>query len=120
MFVALAVQVGLGLISEDEDGLYTGPLSRLVSIETSEKARDLHEFWFENVLIALIVLHIAAIVFYRLRGRKLSLPMITGRAALEPDVEPMRQGKWWVAVICLAIAVAVSRWVVAGAPPFSP
>jgi hypothetical protein len=30
----------------------------------------------------------------------------------------MRPAKWWVAVICLAIALAVSRWVVAGAPPF--
>ena len=24
--------------------------------------------------------------------------MITGRAALDPDAEPMRPGKWWVAL----------------------
>ena len=26
--------------------------------------------------------------------------------------------KWWVAVICLAVALAITRWVIAGAPPF--
>jgi hypothetical protein len=30
----------------------------------------------------------------------------------------MRPAKWWVAVICLIAALAISRWVVAGAPPF--
>ena len=54
LFGAVAIQVGLGLISEDEDGIYTGPLSRLVSIDTSDKARDLHELWF-NVILGLIV-----------------------------------------------------------------
>ena len=117
LFGAVAVQVGLGLISEDEDGIYTGPLSVLVSIDTSDKARDFHELWF-NVILALIVLHVSAIIFYRLRGKHLTKPMITGRAALQPGVVPMRRGKWWVAGICLAIAVGIVRWIVAGAPPF--
>jgi hypothetical protein len=30
----------------------------------------------------------------------------------------MRQGKWWAALICLAIAIGIVRWVIAGAPPF--
>src|SRR5439155_22797177 len=97
LFGAVAVQVGLGLISQDEDGIYAGPLSRLVSSDTSDKARNLHEFWF-YVVLGLIVLHVAAIVYYRLfRGRKLTIPMITGRAELTPGTEPMRPGKWWVA-----------------------
>src|SRR6266542_1781002 len=37
MFAAVAVQVGLGLISQDPDGLYLGPLSQLVSSDTSDK-----------------------------------------------------------------------------------
>ena len=102
IFLALTVQVSLGLISEDEDGLYTGPLYRLVTTDTSDKARDLHEMWF-NVILALIVLHVGAIIFYRFRGRRLTKPMITGRAALDPAAEPMQPGKWWAAVICLAI-----------------
>jgi cytochrome b len=117
MFIALAVQVGLGLISEDEDGIYTGPLSGLVSTGASDKARDIHEFWF-NVIVGLIVLHVAAIVYYRLRGRKLTKPMITGRAVLDAGTAPMRPSKWWIALLCLAIAIGIVRWIVAGAPPF--
>ena len=118
IFLALAIQVGLGLISEDVDGLFHGPLYRFVSIDMSEAARDLHEFWFENVIVTLIALHIAAILFYRMSGRRLTKPMITGKDEIRPGTEPMRPGKWWHAVICLVIAMAVSRWVVAGAPPF--
>ena len=117
LFVAVAVQVGLGLISQDEDGIYFGPLNSLVSSDTADKARDIHELWF-NVILALVVLHVAAILFYRLRGKKLTGPMITGRAELRSGAAPMRPAKWWVAAICIVIAFGVARWVVAGAPPF--
>ena len=117
LFAAVAVQVSLGLISEDEDGIYMGPLAKLVSIDTSDKARDIHELWF-NVILGLIALHLFAIIVYRLRGRNLTLPMITGRTALEPGTRPMRPGKWWVALICLAVGVGVTRWIIAGVPPF--
>jgi cytochrome b len=118
MFAAVAVQVGLGLFSQDPDGLYLGPLSHLVSSDASDKARDAHELWF-NVVLGLIVLHLAAIAFYRLRfGKKLVEPMITGKAEVEPGIAPMRPGKWWVALICFVAAFAIARWVVAGAPPF--
>ena len=39
---AVAVQVGLGLVSQDEDGISMGPLAQLVSSDTSDKARDIH------------------------------------------------------------------------------
>lgn len=118
LLAAVAVQVGLGLVSQDPDGLYFGPLATLVSSDASDNARDLHELWF-NVVLGLIVLHVGAIVFFRLRGRHLTKPMITGKAALDPQAAPMRPGKWWVAVICLAVALGITRWIVAGAPPFS-
>ena len=117
MLAAVAVQVGLGLVAQDEDGIYAGPLSRLISSDASDTARDLHELWF-NILLALIALHIAAILFYRLHGRPLTKAMFTGKTRLEPEAAPMRPGKWWVALICLVIAFAVVRWVIAGAPPF--
>ena len=119
LLAAVAVQVGLGLISEDEDGLFMGPLAGLVSTDTSDKARDIHELWF-NVILALIALHVIAILFYRIRGKHLTLPMITGRAELEPGTEPMKPGKWWMALICLAGGIGITRWIIAGAPPFSP
>ena len=120
MLVAVAIQVGLGLISTDEDGLNEGPLAQLVSLPVSETARNIHEYWF-YVVLALIVMHIGAIIFYKVfRRQKLLKGMITGRLALEPGAEPMRPAKWWVAIICLAVALAIARWVVAGAPPFGP
>ena len=64
----LIVQVCLGLISSDDDGLVEGPLAPLVSSATSEWAVDLHETLF-NVLLALIALHLAAILFYRVLGK---------------------------------------------------
>jgi cytochrome b len=118
LLVAISVQVGLGLFAEDEDGIYMGPLSRLVTSDTSDKVRDVHELWF-NVVLGLIILHVLAILYYRLfRGRKLTGPMMTGRAKLEPGIQPMRPGKWWAALICLLIGLGITRWVIAGAPPF--
>ena len=114
----LFVQVGLGLISTDEDGLVEGPLASLVSYSTSEEAVDLHEDLF-NVLLIFIGLHLAAILFYRLRGKGLIGPMVTGRGSAEPGMEPMRRGKAWVALVCLLISIAITRWIIAGAPPFS-
>ena len=117
LFVAIAIQATLGLFSEDEDGIYTGPLSGLVSIDTSDKVRDVHELWF-NVVLGLIALHVAAIVFYRFRGRHLTKPMITGRAAVDAGTAAMRPGKWWATLLCVAVAIGIVRWIVAGGPPF--
>ena len=117
LLLAVAVQVGLGLVAEDEDGIFMGPLATLVSTAMSDKARDIHELWF-YVLLALIVLHVAAILIYRLRGKKLTLAMITGRATLDPGTEPLKPAKWWVALVCLAVGIGITRWVIAGAPPF--
>lgn len=118
MLGLVSLQVGLGLIASDEDGLMAGPLVRLVSDSVSEAATELHEELF-NVLLALIALHVAAIVFYGFKGKNLVGPMISGRGEAEPGVEPMRPGKWWAALLCLAVAIGITRWVIAGAPPLS-
>jgi hypothetical protein len=44
--------------------------------------------------------------------------MISGRAALDPGVEPMRPGRGWLAIVCLLVALGLTRWVIAGVPPF--
>lgn len=117
LLLAAAVQVGLGLVATDEDGLNQGPLARLVSVEASEAARDLHEQFF-TVLLGLIVLHVAAILFYHLvLGKKLIGPLISGSASLAPGIEPMRPARAQVALACLLAALAVTGWIVAGAPP---
>lgn len=118
LLAALAVQIGLGLFSTDEDGLFSGPLAPLVSLDQNEQFADLHDDFF-NIVLALIAIHVAAVLFYRLfLGKKLIGPMITGRAAIDPNEQPMRPGKWWVALLCLGVALGISRWIVAGAPPF--
>ena len=117
MLGAFALQVGLGLFAIDKDGLYEGPLAFLISVDAAEEIADLHEDWFDVILV-LIGLHIAALLFYRLiLGKKLVGPMLTGRGALDAGTEPMRPGKGWVALLCLVIAIVFSRWILAGAPP---
>ncbi|MFP5330605.1 MAG: cytochrome b/b6 domain-containing protein [Alphaproteobacteria bacterium] len=118
LLLVLAAQVITGLFQTDDDGLVEGPLAHMVSFETAEAMNELHEIVFD-VLLALVALHVAAILFYRLiLDRKLTKPMITGRAVIDPSAEPMRPAKWWVALLCLAASIALSRWIVAGAPPF--
>src|SRR5947199_317496 len=82
----------------------------VVGSATSDKLRDIHALWF-NILLGLIVLHVLAIIFYRWRGKHLTKPMITGRAALDPGAQPMRPGKWWAALICLAVSIGMVRWI---------
>ena len=113
----IALQVGTGLFNSDDDGLNEGPLAPLVSSDLAETAHDIHETVF-NVLLVFVGLHIAAILFYRLfLGKKLVGPMISGKAALDPDVEPMRPARGWIAIVCLLVALAITRWIIGGAPP---
>ena len=117
LLAMLFVIVGTGLFAADEDGLFSGPLAYLVSVGVSDTMTGLHEELFD-VLLVLIGLHVAAILLYRLAlGRNLLGPMITGKAELEPGIEPMRAGKWWVALICVVAAIAITRWIIGGAPP---
>ena len=109
---------GLGLFSGDKDGLMSGPLAQLISFDLSEEITDLHEDLFD-VLLVLIGIHVAAIVFYFVAKRQnLVGPMITGKGAIDPETAPMRPGKWWVALLSLVAAIAITRWIIAGIPPF--
>ena len=119
LLLVTATQVGLGLFATDEDGLVSGPLATLISIDASSEVGEIHHKFF-NVLLIFIGVHVAAILCYAVFRRKdLTGPMITGDAELDPGAQPMRPAKWWVALLCLAIALGFSRWIVAGAPPFS-
>lgn len=118
MLIVLKLQVATGLLNADDDGLVEAPLAPLISLDHADFVHDAHEFLF-NVLLGLIELHLAAILFYTIvRGRSAVEPMVTGRAMLDPGTAPMRPGRWWAALLCLAAAVAITRWLIAGAPPF--
>jgi cytochrome b len=113
----VSLQAGLGLFASDEDGLMQGPLSHLIGFDASEEIAELHDDLFD-VLLVFIGLHVAAIISYKLKGKNLVKPMVTGCAEVGPGVEPMQPGKWWAALLCLVAAVGITRWVIAGAPPF--
>lgn len=73
----LAVQVATGLFSND-DIAFVGPLYGLVGKDLSNRLTGIHHL-ASNLLIGLVVLHVAAIVFYgHARKQKLLKPMITG------------------------------------------
>ncbi len=112
MLLLLALQVGLGLFAVDDDGIESGPLSHLVSYEAAEQAADLHETVF-NAALALIALHVLAILFYALvRRRNLIGAMITGHAPALGAVQPLRFAGWLRAAAVFAVAAALA-WLVA-------
>jgi cytochrome b len=78
MLLVIVLQVGTGLFAVDVDGIESGYLSHLVSFDQGRLASKIHETSF-NVLLALIGLHILAILFYLVvRRRNLVRPMVTG------------------------------------------
>ena len=79
MLAVLAAQVATGLILDPEDYINTGPLAGMVSADWNRWALGLHHT-LAAVLLALVVLHVAAILFYRFWKREdLVTPMITGQ-----------------------------------------
>ena len=109
----LALQVGLGLFSADEDGLESGPLAHLLDGDAAEEIAELHELGF-SVLQVLIVLHVGAILYYLLVRRKnLVAPMITGRTGAPAGTGPMRPAGP-VRFVVAAAAGAAAVWAVAG------
>jgi cytochrome b len=69
LLAMLAAQVTLGLFAVDVDGIESGPLSIFVSFDTGRAAAGWHEDGFD-VLLALVVLHVAAVLYYLLARRR--------------------------------------------------
>jgi cytochrome b len=116
MLLALCAQVVTGLLAVDVDGIESGPLSHLVDFDQGRAAAKVHHLSF-TVLQILIVLHLLAIAYYRIRGRKLIMPMVTGRdPQLDADVQDLHGGGAVRAVIALAFALLLGWWVSLGAP----
>lgn len=109
MLALLAVQAGLGLFASDEDAVDAGPLSDWVSFESAQRLLENHETLF-NILLGLIGVHIAAIVYYRLRGDDLVSPMLSGRRAGPADTEPLRAAPAWRFVLAALAAAALPLW----------
>jgi cytochrome b len=81
----LILQVGTGLFIDADDFINTGPLVDWVSYDTARAAAGLH-YRLSLLLLALIVLHLGAILFYRFWKREnLVKPMVTGWKEVRKD-----------------------------------
>ncbi len=69
LLLVLALQVGTGLISDDEIA-NMGPLSSLVSAPWVSWATRWHKGWGKTILIVLVVVHLLALAWYKWRKRQ--------------------------------------------------
>lgn len=119
MLGLIAAQIACGLFAND-DIAFKGPLADLVAKELSDRLTGVHKL-LVNGLIALVILHLAAIAFYaHVRKDNLVRPMITGRK-LSDTGEPARGGGPAALAVALAIGIAAA-WAASGAwlPPPPP
>ena len=106
MLALIMVQFCTGLFAND-DIAFDGPLAKLISKEFSDRLTGIHMFSI-NLLIALVVLHLAAIIFYaRFKKETLIQPMITGWKDVEAGQGESAKGGGAIAfVVALVIALA--------------
>lgn len=100
------LQVVTGLLSEDDVG-NAGPLSVLISNAWVSTITHWHKDPGKALLLVLVGLHVAAIVWYRLRHQEdLVRPMLHGYKVLPEPVPASRDGvvTWLLALVCLALS----------------
>ncbi len=108
MLVFLLAQVATGLCSDDEIAA-AGPLTKFVSNATVSLATGYHKNIGSMILLALVILHLAAIAFYYLKKREnLVAPMIHGDKELPQALEGSRddKGSRFVALVVLGLCAA--------------
>lgn len=113
LFFAL-LQVVAGLFSDDEIAS-SGPLAKMVSGDWVSLATTYHSKVGKVILIALVVLHVSAIIFYRLRrGENLVAPMLHGDKELPEVYQPSRDdtASRVLGALTFALCAAAVTWLV--------
>ncbi len=108
----LAVQVGTGLVADDEIAT-VGPLNKLVSTETGLLATSWHKSWGQWIILALVALHVLAIIVYQVRKKDLLRPMLVGDRLLPTGTPASADGvrqRLLALVLALASGACVA-WV---------
>lgn len=114
MLLVLLAQVATGLVGDDEIA-FTGPLNRFVSSAAGLRATWYHKQVGQWLLIGLVVLHVAAIVWYLHRKRQnLVRPMVVGDKELEAPAPSSRDDlrSRMVALAVLLVCAGLVAWVV--------
>lgn len=115
----LLVQVGTGLVSDDEIS-FIGPLNRFIDPALGLEATGWHKHWGEIGIYVLVGLHIAAIAFYvAFKGKQLVGPMLGGdKTGLPPGTPASADGpgQRGLAVVLLVVAASAVSAVVLSAP----
>lgn len=114
----LLAQAGTGLLSDDEIA-FSGPLTRFVSNSVVSLATNYHKNIGKWVLLALVLLHILAIVFYLWRKHKLVHAMLHGDKHLVTAMPASRDDSVsrLLALAVLAICAAAVYWLSSLAAP---
>ena len=90
MLAFLMAQVATGLISDDEITA-SGPLTKFVSNTTVSLASSYHNAVGKRLIIALVLMHVIAILFYLFKKREnLIKPMLHGDKVLSLDIPASR------------------------------
>lgn len=114
LLALLAAQVGTGLFADDEIA-NAGPMVRFVSGATSSLATGWHKHWGQWLILALVALHVIAILVYRFKkGRDLVTPMLTGDKPLDASVPASADtlATRGLAVLLVALCGAGVGWLV--------
>ena len=112
MLLVLGVQGVIGLFVYD-DIAFSGPLAHLVSNDTVSTLTGLHKL-AKPLIISLVLLHVGAIVFYRVaRKRNLVGPMLLGDKQLPPGTPASRDsaGTRLLALLLFAACAGFMVWV---------
>jgi cytochrome b len=114
MLLVLLAQVGTGLVSDDEIA-FQGPLNRFVSSSKGLAATWYHKQIGQWLVIGLVVVHVAAVLYYLLKKRNnLVRPMVGGDkelaapAASSRDDTVSRLG----AAVVFGVVAALVTWLV--------
>lgn len=110
MLLLFAAQVASGLFSETKED-FAGPLSVLASNALVHWLTGYHKIFGQWMLIALVVLHLAAIAYYILRGKKLVSAMVHGDMSAPAATTSSRDdgAARWRALMLLALA-SLAMW----------
>ncbi|MDM0115607.1 cytochrome b/b6 domain-containing protein [Variovorax sp. J22R133] len=109
----LILQVATGLVSDDEIAS-SGPLTRFVSNATVSLASGWHSQVGKWIILALVCMHVAAVLFYVLvRRHRLVRPMVLGDKLVSHRAMPSRDdtASRMVALMVFAVCAGFSYWI---------